>query len=424
MLHRALKLPIAVLIAAPTLLVAGCSNSSSGGTSPGIGGSGGSSGSSSAGGSANGVVSDPGPGSLFLTASGESLAVTGYDFPPATADDTFLVDGWVFRLDHEIVTIGNVVLWENPDTVPGDQSKHGAQVAHLAGPWAIDLHSGGPLTGEGGPPEQALPFAAISARDDGTAFDTTVRYGFGFDSLPATATATQVNLDADGQSDYEFMVSNGYSVLYVGTVSRPDPDACAKVGGTAYDFTTLPTTLKFRLGFSTPTSYVNCQNGSEFSGVKGVNGEDYQRGIQFRSDRSVIAQVTVHADHPFWESFAEGSALRFDQIAAQYVGVSNPVAILEDMIGLDFTAFTDKTAKPLPMRSCVDTTFYVPQYPTGQQLHFDTLKVPVDIAGKDGSKAIRDYFEYARYTQSTQGHLNSQGLCFISRNYPSPAGGS
>jgi hypothetical protein len=51
-------------------------------------------------GGSGGVVSDPGPGSLYLTASGESLAVTGYDFPPATPDDTFLVDGWIFRLDH------------------------------------------------------------------------------------------------------------------------------------------------------------------------------------------------------------------------------------------------------------------------------------------------------------------------------------
>ncbi|HEX4474495.1 MAG TPA: hypothetical protein VH142_05415, partial [Polyangiaceae bacterium] len=42
---------------------------------------------------ANGDVGDPGGGGLYLTASGEALAVTGYDFPPANADATFLVDG-------------------------------------------------------------------------------------------------------------------------------------------------------------------------------------------------------------------------------------------------------------------------------------------------------------------------------------------
>ncbi|HVW27874.1 MAG TPA: hypothetical protein VHC69_21055 [Polyangiaceae bacterium] len=369
------------------------------------------------------AVTDPGPGGLYLTASGEALAVTGYDFPPATPDDTFLVDGWIFRLRHEIVTIDHVKLWENPDMVPADQSQHGKQVAHLDGPWAIDLHQGGPLTGEGGAPEQAQPFAAIKGKDDGSAFDTTMRYAFGFDTVAATKDATAVNLDDDGRADYDFMVAQGYTVLYVGTVSRPADDGCDS-GGNSYDFSVLPKTLDFKLGFSTPTSYVNCQNGSEFPGVPGLNGEDYQRGIQFRSDRSVIGQVTVHADHPFWESFAEDSALRFDQIVAQYVGVSNPVASVEDMKGVDFTAFTDKTGKALPMRTCVDSSLYMPPYAAGQQLHFDPLKVPVSKSATDPAKAIRDYYDYIRYTQSTQGHLNSQGLCFVSRNYPSPPGGS
>ncbi len=372
----------------------------------------------------NVTTGDPGPGGLYLTASGEALAVTGYDFPPASGDDTFLVDGWIFKLDHEIVTVDHVKLWETPDKVPADQSQHGAQVAHADGPWAIDLHLGGPLTGEGGAPEQAQPFAGIKSKDNGGAFDTTIRYAFGFDTVPATAGATKVNLDADGESEYDFMVQNGYSVLYVGTVSRPATDPCATAGGTAYDFSKLPATLKFRLGFATPTSYVNCQNGSEFPGVPGINGEDYPRGVQFRSDRSVIGQVTVHADHPFWESFAEDSSLRFDQIAAQYVGVSNPVATVEDMRGVDFTAFTDKTGAVFPMRSCVDSSLYMPPYAAGDQLHFDPLTVPVNKNGSDAKKALKDYFDYIRYSQSTQGHLNSQGLCFVSRNYDSPPGGS
>ena len=413
-----------LVAAAPLIGTAGCSSSSNNNNpSPGL--DAGSGGDTGAGGDSGGAaVTDPGPGGLYLTASGEALAVTGYDFPPATPDDTFLVDGWIFQLEHEIVVIDHVKLWEGPDTVPADQSQHGAQVAHLDGPWAIDLHKGGPLTGEGGSPEQAQPFAAIKSKDDGSAFDTTTRYAFGFDLVPASTSATNVNLDADGQADYDFMVKNGYNVLYVGTVTRPASDTCATAGGAAYDFSTLPKTLKLKLGFSTPTSYVNCQNGSEFPGVKGINGEDYQRGIQFRSDKSVIAQVTVHADHPFWESFAENSPLRFDQIAAQYIGVADPTATTEDLKRVDFTGFKDKNGKTLPMRSCVDTSLYTPPYPVGDPLHFDTLKVPVDKTGTDPAKAIRDYHDYIRYTQSTQGHLNSQGLCFVSRNYPSPPGGS
>ena len=68
-------------------------------------------------------------------------------------------------------------------------------------------------------------------------------------------------------------------------------------------------------------------------------------------------------------------------------------------------------------------------------MSFDTLSVMVDPHGtctgtvgqhyaQDNCPAIRDYYDNMRYTQSTQGHLNSQGLCFIDRQYPAPAGGS
>ena len=35
-------------------------------------------------------------------------------------------------------------------------------------------------------------------------------------------------------------------------------------------------------------------------------------------------------------------------------------------------------------------------------------------------QALRDYRDFMTYDQSTQGHLNSDGLCFVKRNYPSP----
>jgi hypothetical protein len=322
-----------------------------------------------------------------------------------------------------LVTLDAVTLWDNPDTVPADQSQHGAQVAHANGPWAIDLHKGGPLTGQGGAPEQAQPFASITAKDDGSAFDPTVRYAFGFSTVAASTSALNVNLDAADLVDYQVMIDKGYSVLYVGHVARPAVDTFSE-GGSTYDFSKLPALLPFRLGFSTPTSYINCQNGSEFPGITGINGEDYERGIQFESGASVVGQVTIHADHPFWESFAEDTPIHFDQIAAQYVGVTSPVATVEDMVGVNPAAFTDHAGAPLPLRSAVATSLYTPPYPLGDQLNFNMLKVPFDPHGSDPSKAIRDYYDYLRYTQATQGHLNSQGLCFVSRNFPSPPGGS
>jgi hypothetical protein len=330
----------------------------------------------------------------------------------------------VFEIEHMLVTIDHVQLWEQPDKVPADQSQHGKRVAHLDGPWAIDLHAGGPLQGQGGGDERAQPFAAITHQDDGSDFDTTSRYAFGFATVAASEKAKNVNLDADAVSAYRLMIENGYSVLYIGSVRRPSKEPSCDQGSSDYDFSKLPELLPFRLGFKTPTSYVNCQNGSQFPGQPGINGEDYLRGVQFSSGSSTIAQVTVHADHPFWESFAEDSALRFDAFAAQYVDVDSPVATLEDLVGVDFTAFTDNQGDALPMRTCVDSSLYMPPYATGQQLRYDPLKVPVDKKGKDPAKALRDFRDYVQYTQSTQGHLNSQGLCFVDRNFASPPGGS
>jgi hypothetical protein len=289
--------------------------------------------------------------------------------------------------------------------------------------------------GKGGGGEQAKPFAQILAQDDGAAFDPTTTYAFGFNTIAAPKDVYNVNLTntpgADGKDDLDeyndVMIPNGYSVLYEGVATykgaAPGQPSCDVVtSGTVgpYDFTKLPSSIPFRMGFSTPTNYVNCQNGTDLPGM-GVNGEDHPRGVQVSATASIIAQVTIHMDHPFWESFAENSPLHWDQIAAQYAGASNPIATVEDLKGVNFTAFTDKNDKPIPWRTC-DPTYYTT---TGTgQLHFDPLKVNVTIGGSDPTTGLRDYYDFIRYTQATQGHLNSQGLCYIGRQYPSPPGGS
>ena len=46
--------------------------------------------------------------------------------------------------------------------------------------------------------------------------------------------------------------------------------------------------------------------------------------MQTSTSQSDIEQVTVHMDHPFWESFEEDTPVHWDQIAAQYIGVDEP----------------------------------------------------------------------------------------------------
>jgi hypothetical protein len=254
------------------------------------------------------------------------------------------------------------------------------------------------------------------------------------------------------------MAAGGYSVYYYGTatwagdqngsaagftgmctqtstgVASTGADAGTAEGGGAddagiggYDFTRLPPTMTFQLGFSTPTNYVNCVNYTLSEQESATI-----RGVQTSPSQSVVAQITIHMDHPFWESFAENSPVHWDQIAAQYIGVANPVAHTEDLKGVPFNPFTDKLGDVMPWRNCAPT-LYTP--PTNGAMSFSTLSVPQNPHGvctgqpgvdssKDDCPAIRDYYDFIRYTQSTQGHLNSQGLCFIDRQYPAPAGGS
>ena len=126
--------------------------------------------------------------------------------------------------------------------------------------------------------------------------------------------------------------------------------------------------------------------------------------------------MTVHSDHPFWESFVHDSPAHFDMLAAQHVGEATPTVLLEETKGVDPTAITDKDGHPVLWRTC-DAKAYSP--PGKGQMSFDTLGIPVNPKG-DPATSIRDLYDYMTYNQSTQGHLNSDGLCFVDRHYPSP----
>jgi hypothetical protein len=416
-----------------------------------------------------GSVTDPGANAFLITISGEVNALAGYPYPPFDVSQTWMVDGWNWKIEKYIVVVDKITLWSNPNLSPTDQSQHGPAVAQVNGPFVVDLHKGGPIDGKGGGGEQALAITTIKNQNlnGNAAFDPSTTYGFGFSTVqaPGDGSAINVNLDETEQADYDYMVQGGYSVYYYGTATwagnaagapsgfamctqtstnasvAVDSDSGGADGGDeeggaadaaamtsgAYDFTKLPPTMTFQLGFSTPTNYVNCVNYT-------VSEQENQtvRGVQTSTSQSVVAQITVHMDHPFWESFEENSPVHWDQIAAQYVGVPNPVAHTEDLKGVPFNPFTDKNGIVMPWRDC-EPMDYTP--PGNGAMSFSTLSVPQNPNGvctgttpadfsTDNCPAIRDYYDYIRYNQSTQGHLNSQGLCYIDRQYPAPAGGS
>lgn len=365
---------------------------------------------------------DPGPGNIWFAASGEVLALTGYAFPPASDEDAVFVDGWDVRFSHLLATIDKLTLSENPDFMKGSQQRTGKLVAQVDGPWAVDLSRSDPgyLTGKGGAGEQAVPIAALNSQNQngGAAFATDgTRYAFGFDVIAAGNQAQNVNLDEEALADYQEMVEKGCAVMYVGTATfKGDP----KFEGCVTDETkSYPESVTFRLCFRSPTTYLNCQNPDNDPAQPISSDEESQRGIAFLESSSVIGQVTLHTDHPFWDSVLHDSPAHFDQYAARAKSTAEGALVtLEDTEGVDYTAYTDQAGNAVDWRYCVDPATDVHAKLTGA-MRFDPRGVPA-APGSDPAQGLRDYRDFATYDQSTQGHLNSDGLCYVRRNYPSP----
>ena len=361
----------------------------------------------------SGVETGNAGGSIVVQISGEQAAVDGMPFP--ATGEVALRDGWALSFDHVLVTVGDVTLSENPDKSPTDPSRTDEVVARVAGPWAVDLHRPGSVPAAGGE-GTAVPLVTIDGQTEkgGASFAADRRYAFAYRVVEASASAARLNFagDAEAEAAYGEMVAKGYSVLYMGTATWKG-EACA-TSDASYDYASFPKAVRFRLGFKSPTQYVNCQNqdnqGDPFP------DESYQRGIAVRGGAPTIAQITLHLEHPFFSDVHHDPALFFDPIAARVVGAkADAVVTMDDLVGVDPTGFTDAAGKALPWRSCDGST-----PPAFKQMGFEVGSVPVNPTA-DPSVALRDYRDFVHYVQSTQGHLNGgDGLCFVERLYPSP----
>ncbi len=286
-----------------------------------------------------------------------------------------------------------------------------------------------------------MPFAALSHQNypagNDARFDTggATPYAFGFDVVPATSAAMNVNLDADGLVDYGQMIADECTVLYVGTATFKgtsctcptpgDPRAACdpNVYGAGNGWPQAGDTVPFHLCFKSPASYLNCQNPDNAGSP--LPGDEFQRGITFQTNASVTAQVTIHTDHPFWDSVLHDTPMHFDQLAARVAGkgpagtgVTYPTVTLEMTRGVDYRPVEDALGNVLSWRYCAppDTSVHAPFV---GPMAFDTESVAA-APGADACQGLRDYDDFATYDQSTQGHLNSDGLCYVVRHYPSP----
>ncbi|MEZ4309241.1 MAG: hypothetical protein R3F14_14485 [Polyangiaceae bacterium] len=355
--------------------------------------------------------SEGGGGSVQVQISGEELATDGFRFPDGS--EVALTDGWELTFTHVLVSVDRAWLAEDPNLDPFDQSRTGDLVAEAKGPWLIDLHQEGSAPGAGGE-GTAIPIALLDTAADGASLPVGESYAFSYSTTPATAASEPLNLpdDAETATLKDEMIAGKYTIYYVGTATFKGTSC--DTSDPAYDFTALPQTVNFKLGFTTPVDYLNCQN-QENQGDP-LSGENYPRGVILREGTPTLAQMTLHLDHPFYSAVTHEPRLYFDQLAAQLKGQPEGTPLtLSTMTGVDPSAFTDADSTPLPWRSCDGSPL-----PAGAQRAFDTATVPLDPSAAP-AEALRDYRDYMHYVQSTQGHMNGgEGLCFTRRNYPSP----
>ena len=372
--------------------------------------------------------------SLVITVSGEATGRSGYPFPPPTGDAVGFVDGWALSFDSLVVSIGEVTLSDTPDLAPTDQSRTGAVVARARGPWVVELAKPGkvvapalgvaslralggaegiPSVGRGSAGDEAVRLVTFDRLNvAGKPLDAATRYAIGYTLAPVQAAATKLNFDADGGAALlAEMEREGAVLAYVGRATWKG--AACRSSDSAYDWSALPTTVPFKFLFKTPVAFANCQN-PELDG-KPFDGEEKQRGVQVKDGVATFAELTFHNDHAFWlTADHEAASPFFDAIAAAAVP-GGPVT-LESLAELDPTAFKDRAGRALPWRSCVAPV----SVPAGAR-RVDAGSFPASFDKSRGpTEALRNYAEVVAYLAAAQGHLNGDGLCAVSRRYPSP----
>ncbi len=204
-----------------------------------------------------GDTESAGEGTLRVKISGEEAALSGY--PAGSGDDAIAFsDGWTLEFEKVLVSLTDFRL----RTADGDD----ADLA--AGPVVADLHLGEP---------QLWRFEDVPARR----WD---RVGYRY--APPTARARKANEVDD--ADITRMIDDGYSILIEATAKKDDQ--------------TVP--LEFGFGFE--VRMTRCENGM-----------DMTDGIVIANNALNEAQVTVHLDHLFFDTFAvDDASLRFDAMAA------------------------------------------------------------------------------------------------------------
>jgi hypothetical protein len=268
-------------------------------------------------------------GEVRVELSGEDAAVQGY--PVGSGEDQIaFADGFTLQFEKVLVAIEGFEL----------AGIDGSQAGLDADAVVADLHLGEP---------EAWVFAGVPSRrwED-------VRYVY------APPTVESRNVNGVAQADLEAMVDGSYALWIAGTATD---------GTEEYSFD-----LRFE----------------DFRVIAEacVNGLDETDGLVVPNNAVVNAQVTVHLDHLFFDTFATDEALlRFEPWAA--VAGEDGVITLEDLESQSLSDLRDRNGDPL-LDGEGDPVLYDP----------GPLSLPAN-----------NLREYVIAAATTTGHFNGEGHC-------------
>jgi hypothetical protein len=207
-----------------------------------------------------GCGSETGDGRVQVFVEPEDTVPEGLE--PGTGEEN-IQDGWTVTYQKFLVTIGNF-----------RASGAGEELAEPT-VYLVDLKNvpaGGLViaTFEGAP---AIRFDKV-----------------GFD-LP-NASSSAVRAEGMAEDDYDFMVSNEYSLYVEATMTKPDGQSCLP---TSPDDCVPLTSLTFNWGQRAGTSFDDCAP------------EEGAAGFAVPSGGSVQVKPTIHGDHWFFTNITQGA---------------------------------------------------------------------------------------------------------------------
>lgn len=278
---------------------------------------------------ASGCAGDAaGDGSLTLHISGEEAALHGY--PVGSGDSAIaFVDGWTLEFHKVLVSLTGFTL----------ATSSGADAGLKPEPVVADLHAGEPVL---------WTFPSIEARR----WD---RVGYRY----APPNDDSRHADAVDDADVNRMHDGGYS-FYLEATARKDDRS-----------------VDLQWGFPFSVQLTDCKNGT-----------DGTAGLVVRENTQNSAQITVHLDHLFFDSWATSDPrLRFDAMAA--VAPSDGPLTLGDLAQQDnLSDLHGANGQPL-------------------ELAYDP--------GSEFKPVPNNLEEYVVDAATTTGHWNGEGHCVYTR---------